>query len=86
MVDAPAVWRRIAERDNLVEPDVERLAPWWHTDGDLGRTVETHADMAKSRAAGFHDTQDSRRSFLDLFDRLRAERVIPDRPATGGVP
>lgn len=78
MTDAPAIWRRIAEREGLVEPDVDRLAPWWHTDGDLGRPMETYADMTKSREAGFGDVQDSRRSFLDLFDRLRAERVIPE--------
>jgi hypothetical protein len=77
MTDAPAIWRQIAEREGLVQPDVDRLAPWWHTDSDLGRTVETHADMTKSRQAGFSDLQDSRRSFLDLFDRLRQERVIP---------
>jgi hypothetical protein len=52
---------------------------WWHTDSDLGRTVETHASMAKSREAGFIGAQDSKRSFLDLFDRLRAERIIPVR-------
>jgi nucleoside-diphosphate-sugar epimerase len=78
MADAPEIWRRITERDGLVEPDVERLAPWWHTDGDLGRPIETYADMTKSRQAGFTDVQDSRRSFLDLFDRLRRERVIPE--------
>ena len=39
--------------------------------------METYADMTKSREAGFRDTQDTRRSFLDLFDRLRQERVIP---------
>ena len=72
------MWRRIAERHELIEPDVERLAPWWHTDGDLGRPIETYADMTKSRQAGFADVQDSRRSFLDLFDRLRQERVIPE--------
>jgi nucleoside-diphosphate-sugar epimerase len=77
MGDAATLWRRIAVRDGLVEPDVDRLASWWHTDSDLGRTVETHAAMAKSREAGFTRVQDSSRSFLDLFDRLRAERVIP---------
>jgi hypothetical protein len=53
------------------------LASWWHTDADLGREVETFADMSKSRASGFLDYQDSTRSFLDLFDILRARRVIP---------
>jgi nucleoside-diphosphate-sugar epimerase len=77
MVDAAEEWRRVAEQHGLVQPDVEQLASWWHTDADLGRTMETYADMTKSREAGFRDTQDTRRSFLDLFDRLRQERVIP---------
>lgn len=77
MVDAADEWHEISARYGLREPDVDRLASWWHTDGDLGRTVEAHADMSKSRAAGFTEEQDSRRSFLDLFDRLRAERIIP---------
>jgi nucleoside-diphosphate-sugar epimerase len=77
MGDAATTWRRVAEREGLIEPDIERLASWWHTDSDLGRTVETYADMSKSREAGFTALQDSKRSFLDLFDRLRAERVIP---------
>jgi nucleoside-diphosphate-sugar epimerase len=77
MGDAAAAWRRIAERESLAEPDVGRLVSWWHTDSDLGRTVETYADMTKSREAGFTEVQDSSRSFLDLFDRLRSERVIP---------
>jgi nucleoside-diphosphate-sugar epimerase len=81
MTDAPAVWRRIADREGLAEPDVNRLAPWWHTDSDLSRPVETYADMTKSRDAGFPDVQDSRRSFLDLFDRLRQERIIPEGKA-----
>lgn len=86
MADAPALWRQLSAREGLREPDVDRLAPWWHADGDLGRTVETHADMAKSREAGFGESQDSERSFLDLFDRLRAERIIPavtDESMTG---
>ncbi|HET7399083.1 MAG TPA: SDR family oxidoreductase [Intrasporangium sp.] len=77
MGHAAETWRRIAEREGLVEPDVDRLVSWWHTDSDLGRTVETHADMTKSREAGFTRVQDSAQSFLDLFDRLRKERVIP---------
>ena len=37
----------------LVEPTrPSELASWWHTDADLGREVETFADMSKSRAAG----------------------------------
>ena len=53
------------------------LASWWHTDADLGRTVETFADMSKSRELGFLDFQNTTDSFLDLFDQLRAARIIP---------
>jgi len=61
----------------LAEPDLDRLASPWHTDADLGRPIEVVTDMGKSRRLGFVEYQDTERSFLDLFDRLRAERVIP---------
>ncbi|HEX5406472.1 MAG TPA: SDR family oxidoreductase [Pseudonocardiaceae bacterium] len=75
--DAADTWDRIVAKYDLVPNSLDRIASWWHTDGDLGREAETFADMTKSRAHGFLDTQDSRRSFLDLFDQLRAERIIP---------
>jgi hypothetical protein len=49
----------------------------WHTDADLGRPVEVFTDMTKSRRLGFLDYQPTADSFTELFDRLRAERVIP---------
>ena len=76
-VDAPAVWKRIAEKHGLVEPDLDRIASWWHTDADLGREIEVVTDVGKSRLAGFtayHRTVDS---FTALFDRYRADRLIP---------
>ena len=77
MADSGPVWERIAAGHGLVEPDVGALASWWHTDADLGRTLETFTHMGKSRSLGFLAYQDTERSFLDLFDRLRAERIIP---------
>ena len=50
--DGP-VWRRIAEREGLVEPELSRLASPWHTDADLGRPIEVVTDMSKSRRLGF---------------------------------
>ena len=77
MADSSAVWRRIAEKHDLVEPDIDRLASWWHTDGDLGRTVESLTDMNKSRSAGFLGFRDSRESFLHHVERYRAAHIIP---------
>lgn len=72
-----AVWREIAARHGLVEPELDRLASAWHTDLDLGRPIEVMTDMAKSRKLGFREYQATDESFLDLFAQLRAARLIP---------
>jgi nucleoside-diphosphate-sugar epimerase len=77
MGHADEVWAGLVKEHGLVEHTPSELASWWHTDADLGREMETFADMSKSRAAGFLEFQDSARSFLDLFDTLRAQKVIP---------
>lgn len=79
MADAPAQWADIAAKHQLREPDIDKLASWWHTDADLGRPMEVLADMTKSRKAGFLDFQSTPDAFIDLFQRLEAERIIPTR-------
>jgi hypothetical protein len=61
----------------LRDLDVGRLASWWHTDADLGRTVETFTDMGRSRRLGFKGVRDTESSFTNLFARLRSEHVVP---------
>lgn len=70
-------WRTLAERHQLRESDLGKLSSPWHTDADLGRPVEVLADMGKSRKAGFLEYQDTLQAFITLFDRLKAERIIP---------
>lgn len=77
LADAGPIWADIAARHGLAEPDLGRLASAWHTDADLGRPIEVVTDMSKSRRLGFLDYQPTVDSFFDLFDRLRAERIIP---------
>jgi nucleoside-diphosphate-sugar epimerase len=77
MTDAAEVWPAIVSRHGLRDLDVESLASWWHTDADLGRTVETFTDMGRSRRLGFAGVRDSESSFTDLFLRLRDERIVP---------
>lgn len=77
MADADKIWESIVTKHNLESYKASELASWWHTDADLGRTVETFADMGKSRKLGFLEYQNTLESFTDLFDRLRAERIIP---------
>ncbi|KNH17872.1 NAD-dependent dehydratase [Arthrobacter sp. ZBG10] len=70
-------WSRIAAGHGLVESDLGRVASWWHTDADLGRTMEVLADMGKSRQAGFKGYRRTDDSFRRLFDRYRGDGIIP---------
>ena len=72
-----AIWERLVKEHGLQPNKLRHLASPWHTDADLGRPFETVNDMSKSRRFGFLEYQDSERSFIDLFDQLRRERIIP---------
>lgn len=77
MAQDGTLWREIAERYKLVEPDLSRLASPWHTDLDLGRPIEVMTDMSKSRKLGFLVYQNTEESFFDLFTQLRHDQLIP---------
>jgi len=76
---ADEVWAKLVAEHDLAAHRATDLASWWHTDADLGRTVETFADMSRSRSRGFTAYQDTAESFLDLFETLRERRIIPPR-------
>jgi nucleoside-diphosphate-sugar epimerase len=77
MADDAGPWREIATREGLAEPDLARLASPWHTDADLGRPIEVVTDMSKSRRLGFTGYTATDDAFFALFERLRADRLIP---------
>jgi hypothetical protein len=74
--DAP-LWAEIAARNGLAEPALDRLISPWHTDADLGRPIEVVTDMSKSRRMGFTSYQPTDDAFYALFEKLRADRLIP---------
>ncbi len=77
MAGDEALWREMAQRYGLVEPDLKKLASAWHTDLDLGRPIEVMTDMTRSRQIGFTGYQVTEDSFTGLFTQLRAEKLIP---------
>ncbi|MFP7762277.1 SDR family oxidoreductase [Marisediminicola sp. LYQ134] len=77
MAGVDAAWERLAIEHDLVERDVTKLASWWHTDADLGRTMEVVTDISKSRLAGFTTHHRTADSFAGLIQRYRDERLIP---------
>lgn len=77
MTDAPVIWAEIVAKHGLQDIPVERLASWWHSDADLGRTLECFTDMTNSRVLDFTSYRQTPRSFFDVFDELRAKLIIP---------
>lgn len=77
MANDAGLWRDLAGRHGLAEPDLGRLASPWHSDADLGRPIEVVTDMSKSRQLGFTGYQTTDLAFFDLFAQLRHDRLIP---------
>ena len=77
MADADTVWSEIVAKHGLQDIPVKKLASWWHSDADLGRDLECFTDMTNSRKLGFDVYQSTRESFTDVFDELRARKIIP---------
>jgi len=70
-------WRDIAAKYSLAEAQLDRLASWWHSDADLGRTIEVMTDMTKSRDAGFLGYRNTVTSLFDKIEQYRAARILP---------
>ena len=77
MAGMEPVWDRIVEKHGLQKNALNQVASWWHSDADLGRTIENFTDMTVSRDLGFKEYQNSVRSFTDAFDRFRSAKVLP---------
>jgi nucleoside-diphosphate-sugar epimerase len=77
MADKGPVWERIVARHGLQPHRYEDIAGWAFGDFVLGSDYDHISDMGKARRAGFGETLDSERMFLDLFARFREQRIIP---------
>ncbi|WP_312076740.1 SDR family oxidoreductase [Chryseobacterium sp.] len=71
------IWKQMVEKYGLNEENLDRLSSAWHTDLDLGRPLEVMTDMKNSRKSGFTEFQSTEESFLDLFKKLKEEKLIP---------
>jgi hypothetical protein len=75
--DKGPVWERIVARHGLQPHRYEQIAGWAFGDFVFGSDYDIISDVGKARRAGFYESVDSERMFLDLFARFRGERIIP---------
>ena len=81
------LWRAIATRHGLVEPDIEKLVGRSHEYADycmasmsVRAAPPALVSTIKIRQAGFGECIDTEDMFRDLFARLRDKKILP--PAT----
>ena len=77
MADKGPLWARIVERYGLRPVPYETLVSWPFGDFLFNSGFDNVSSTIKARRAGFHACVDTEHMFNALFDRLRADRVIP---------
>ena len=70
-------WEECVQRHDLQRYPYEDVAHWGFGDVVFGIDYDNISSTLKARRFGFNDCRDTGEMFLDLFERLRRERVIP---------
>jgi nucleoside-diphosphate-sugar epimerase len=71
------VWERLVERHGLEQTPFEDLVGWDFADFLFRSEFDNVTSTIAARQAGFGDCLDSEDRFLELFERLAQQRVIP---------
>jgi nucleoside-diphosphate-sugar epimerase len=77
MADKDEVWRAIVRRHGLRPTILRSLVLWAYGNYVFKPEWNIISDVSKARRHGFAETVDSGRMFLEIFDYLRAEKVVP---------
>jgi hypothetical protein len=79
MADKKPVWERIVDRHGLAKRGYAELALWPYGDFVFTPGWDVMSSVTKARQFGFHETVDTETMFIEMFDRLRTQRIIPSR-------
>ncbi len=77
MADKGPLWRDMAARHGLVEPDLARLVGWGFGDFIFHTETDVISDVNKINSFGFTERLDSTASLLAALDSLKKKRVLP---------
>ena len=77
MADKGPVWDDIARRHQLKKMAFSDLGDWAFSDWIFGRTWDTILEDTKRLQYGFTEAIDTEQNFVEVFDQMRAARMIP---------
>jgi nucleoside-diphosphate-sugar epimerase len=77
MADKGPIWKDIARRQGLVEPDLAKLVGWAFGDFIFHTESDVISDVNKIYRFGFTERMDSTRSLVAAIDSLKRQKVLP---------
>lgn len=77
MSDKEPLWQDIVAKYGLARNPFARVADWSYGNYAFAFEWDIMSDMMKARRHGFHEYVSTDEMFVKLFDRLRAEHMIP---------
>ena len=77
MADKAPIWERIVARHALRRVPFAETALWPYGDFVFTPGYDIMSDTLKLRQTGFAGCMDTEKMFIELFERLRAARVVP---------
>jgi nucleoside-diphosphate-sugar epimerase len=77
MADKGPVWKRIAERHGLVQPDLSKLVGWAFGDFIFHTETDVVSNVNKIYEFGFTERMDSTKSLIGAIESLKRRKVLP---------
>jgi hypothetical protein len=77
MADKGPLWAQIQEKYKLNANSYPEVSSWPFGDAVFSWDYDFFSDGSKARRLGFHEFVDTEQMFYDLFDELKARKVIP---------
>jgi nucleoside-diphosphate-sugar epimerase len=77
MADKGPLWRELATRHGLVQPELDRLVGWGFGDFIFHTETDVISDVNKIYAHGFTERMNSTASLTGAIDSLKRWRVLP---------
>lgn len=77
MTDKEPLWQHIQQQYGLNKHSYQELSSWAFGDAVFSWDYDFFGDGTKARRLGFHEFIDTEKMFFNLFDELRAKKIIP---------
>ncbi|MEG3166109.1 SDR family oxidoreductase [Sphingomonas sp. PB2P19] len=77
MADKGPLWRSLAEKAGLAQPDYDGLVGWGFGDFIFNTETDVISDVNKIYEHGFTERMNSTESLLNAIDSLKRQRVLP---------